>query len=205
MMAGKRDFVIEQGKTFQVVLRWGTQPTIFKPITGITQTAPANITATGHGLTDGWRAAVVSVKGMTDINAQNSPPKDSDYHPVTVVDANTVQMNDVNAAGYKVYSSGGYLQFDTPVDLSGYTPRMKIKDKIGGVVLASTEAGDSPLNIITVALDNNAKTITITISAASTEDITWKKGVYDFEMEKAGIVTALLAGSVSVTKEVTTS
>lgn len=53
-MAVNKDFVIEQGKTFQHVLRWETLPFVYKPITGISQVAPARVTATGHGLPDGW-------------------------------------------------------------------------------------------------------------------------------------------------------
>ena len=206
-MAASKDIVIQQGRTFSLVLRWETSQIIYKPITAITQAAPARLTVTGHGAPDGWRAAVVSVKGMTEINAENDPPSAADYHPVTVLDANTVEFNDLNAADFKVYTSGGYLQYNTPHDLAGYTGRMKIKDKVGGTVLASTETGDSPLNILTLAVDDTAKTITLTIAASATDDIlTWTRGVYDLEMVSADaepVVTAILSGKVSVSKEVT--
>lgn len=202
-MAAKKDFVIEQGRTFTRVLRWEAPPYVYKPITGITRAAPVRITAASHGIPEGWRVAVVSVKGMTDINAATDPPKEKDYHAATVVDPNSIEFNDVNSSDFKPYSSGGYLQFLTPVSLAGCTARMKIKDKVGGTVLASTEAGDAPLNTLTVALDDTAKTITITMSASDTEDITWKKGVYDLEIDSAGVVTALLTGAIAVTREVT--
>lgn len=205
MPAATIDLPIEQGKTFSYVLRWEAPPIVYKPITGIANTAPARITAAAHGVPDGWRVAVVSVKGMTQINAANTPPKDSDYRQATVVDTNTVELNTVNAADYKAYASGGYLMFNTPVDLAGFTARMTIKDKVGGTVLASTEVAHAPKNIITVTVNNTTKKITIDISAAATAALTWTKGVYDLEMVSgSGVVTALIAGAVSVSKEVTT-
>lgn len=203
-MAATKDFVIEQGKTFQHVLRWEAPPYIYKPISGITQAAPAVVTAATHGVPNGWRVAIVSVKGMTAINAVNDPPKTSEYKRATVLTANTIELNDVNSADYKPYTSGGYVQYLTPVDMGGFTARMQIKDKVGGVVLASTEVGDTPLDTITITIDNVAKTISLLISAADTAALTWTKGVYELEMINGGVVTALLTGKITVTKEVTT-
>lgn len=204
-MAANKDFVVEQGKTWSQVLRWEAPPIVYKPITAITQTAPVRITSASHGIPAGWRVAVVSVKGMTQLNAQNTPPKDKDYHSATVVDVNTIELNDVNAADFKAYASGGYLQLNTPVDLGGYTARMKIKDKIGGTVLLAFVSGTPGVGEGAVTLDNVAKTITLTLSATLSAALTWKKGVYDLELvSSGGVVTALLSGTVTVTKEVTT-
>ena len=205
-MAATKDLVIQQGKTFALILRWETEPIIYRPITAIQQAAPARLDVAGHGAPDGWRAAVTNVKGMTEINAVDPVKvRDSEYHPVTVISADIIEFNDINAAGFKAYVSGGYLQYNTPVDLSGFTAQMEIKDKVGGTVLASADAADSPLDILKIDIDNAKKTITLTISATAAAAITWKKGVYDLEMKSAeGVVTALITGSVSVTKEVTT-
>ena len=199
------DFVIKQGKTFSRVLRWEAPPIIYKPITGISQSAPVSITSTAHGVPSGWRVAIVSVKGMTDINAANSPPKAKDYNKASAVDGDTIILNNVNSTDFKAYTTGGYIQYNTPVNMDGYVARMKIKDKIGGTVLLSTEVADTPLDLLTVSIDNSTKTITMTIPASATEDITWKKGVYDLEMVSgSGVVTELISGSVTVTREVTT-
>lgn len=206
-MAATKDLVIQQGRTFTLALRWETEPIVYKAITAITQTAPARLTVTSHGCPDGWRAAVTGVKGMSEINAEANNVKERDFHPVTVIDANTIEFNEVDASGYKAYTSGGFLQYNTPVDLTGYTGRMKIKDKVGGTVLLSTEAGDTPLDVIDIAIDTSAKTITLTIAASATDDITWGRGVYDLEMvsnDLEPVITAILTGKVSVTKEVTT-
>ena len=110
----------------------------------------------------------------------------------------------MNSADYKAYVSGGFLQYLTPVDLTSYTARMQIKDKVGGTVLASTEVGNAPLDIITITIDNVTKTISMLIAATDTEAIVWTKGVYELEMVAAGVVTALLVGKITVTREITT-
>lgn len=254
----KQTLSILQGKTFEKVIHWETDPIVYKAITGIAQVAPAVVTCVGHGVPDGWRVAIVSVKGMTQINTKNSPPKDSDYVIAKKLSTDTLELNTVNAAGYSAWASGGYVQYNTPQDLTGYVARMSIKDKINALtaniwqgttvyaagqyivltdqsVLVCDTAGTSGATEPTAAgidgtvvwiavasyngsrellrltntnsritLDNTTKTIALTISAADTAAITWKKGIYDLELESSsGVVTALMSGTVTMTKEVT--
>lgn len=198
-MAASKDLALTQGKTFTLALRWETIPILYRPVTGIAQSAPARLTVPAHGCPDGWRAAVTGVKGMSEINGEANKLKDTDYHIVTVIDVDTIEFNEVNAAGFKAYVSGGHLQFNTPVDLAGATARMTVKDKVGGRVLHSltTENGG-------IAIDPAAYSITLNISATDTETFAWKGGVYDLEVVQGAVVTALLAGKVTVSKEVTT-
>lgn len=199
-MATKLDIVILQGKTYNQVIRWEASPIVYKPISAITLAAPAQITATAHGVPAGWRVAIVSVLGMLQINAKNTPPRPSDYHPATVVSANAISLNDVNSAGYSPYTSGGYVQYNTPVDMTGFTARMMIKSSVGGTILETLTTANAK-----IVLDNTAKTITLFLDAVTTAAYTWTKGVYDLEMVSAGgVVTAILTGSVAVSKEVTT-
>lgn len=200
MPATAEDLVIEQGKTFQRVVRWETTPLVYRPITAIPQSAPATLTVPAHDIPDGWRAAVSDVKGMTEINAGSNPPDQRDFRRVTVVDANTVQFNEVSAASFRAYRSGGYLVYFTPVTLTGFVGRMTIRDRIGGTVLVSLTTANGG-----VVVDAASKTILLVITAAATAAFAWSKGVYDLEMESAGgVVTALLSGAITVTKEVTT-
>jgi len=197
---------LRRGETFQYVVRWGVLPYIHKAITAITQAAPARITAAGHGLVDQWPVAIVGVNGMRQINACNNPPKDWEFRPATRVDSDTITLNNLSSAAFLPYTSGGFVMYYTPQDLAGYTARMKIKDRVGGTVLASTEAGDAPKNTITVTLDNSAKTITVQIADSDTTGFTWSTGVFDLELESnTGITTRLLSGTVDVETEVTTA
>jgi hypothetical protein len=205
-MAKKQNLTILQGKTFKDILRWETEPIVRKAIAGFdVSTGCPRLTVTGHGLPNGWRVAVYNVGQPKEINAANNPPLDDDYTPATVIDANTIELNRISAVDWKPYTSGGFLQWNTPHDLASYTVRMKIKNRVGGTVLASTEAADAPLNVITMAVDNSAKTITRTIDADDTAAFAFKTGVYDVEaVSPSGEVTLLFYGSVTISQEVTT-
>ncbi len=205
-MATNKDLTILQGKTFSLALRWETIPVVHKAISAISLANGApRLTVTAHGMPDGWRGAIQRVTGMTPINAKSSPPKDKDYHQVTVIDPNTIELNDVspvdeNGDEWPAYVSGGFILYNTPASLASFTARMSIKDKVGGTLLHSltTENGG-------IALDDVNKTITLTIQATATDDFAWKKGVYDLEMVSGtGVVTLVMYGKVDLTKEVTT-
>ena len=206
MTAVKKDFEILIGSTWGCVVRWGTTPIVRKPITNIDLSLGApRLSVSSHGLFEGWGVAVYGVKSPRQINAVNNPPEGSDYHSATVIDTGTIELNDVtpvdeNGQEWPAYTSGGFIQYDTPVDLTGYTARMSIKDKIGGAVLHSltTENGG-------IVIDPAAKTILLSIPAATTEDFTWSRGVYDLEMvSSAGKVTRIILGRIALSREVTT-
>lgn len=213
-MATKQTLNITRGKTLSLVIRWELEtPVVSKPITAISLASGfPRLTAAGHGAPPGWRGYVTGVQGMRQINAENNPPRTSDYHEATVVDENTVEFNgwnpvDDNGREWSAYTSGGFFKYNTPKDLSGQTIRVKVKDRIGGTVLLSTEAADSPLNLITATADDAAKKITIEIPATATEAITWDKGVWEVETQGAtGKVESIIAPSpVLVGDEVVTT
>jgi hypothetical protein len=204
MAAKKQNLVILQGETFERVIRWETLPYIYKAISAITQAGPVQITASSHGLVSGWRAAVVSARGMTEINAKYSPPRESEFKQVTRISDNSLTINDVNSSDFSVYTSGGYLQYFTPVALAGYSAKMFIRDRVGGTVLLTlgSDVLDDPDQRITIDGANN--TISLVVAAVDTALLTWTKGVYDLEMTgPTGAVTRIFTGNVSVTKEVT--
>lgn len=200
MTATVKNLAFTQGSTFSLVLRWETEPIVYRPITAISQSAPVRITAPVHGLVEGWRAAVVGGKGMDELRATPNDVKDRDYHQAKVIDADTIEFNDVNAAEFKAYVSGAHLQYNTPVDLAGYVARLVVKDKVGGVVLfeMGTTNGRVLLDLIT-------HTITLTATAADLSAQTWTKGVYELELESpGGVVTKLMRGAAAVSKEIPT-
>lgn len=200
MAAKKFDFSIQQGETWQRVIRWENLPYLYRAITGITKAAPAVLTVVAHGLTDGWRVAPVSVQGMTEINALNTTPRDSDYHQVTVVDVDHISLNDVNSADFTAYTSGGYVQFYTPVDLAGATGNMDVKDGIGGTVLFSLNPANSRM-----VFDNTKKTITLSLLDSFTEApiqvIPWTTAVYDLDVVVGGVTTPLYLGNLKFIPE----
>jgi hypothetical protein len=204
MAATKYDLRIEQGKTVRRIVRWETTPLIYKPITAIANVAPALITAVGHVIPAGWRTAVIDVVGMREINAKNTPPRGTDWHRATVVGPDTVSLNDISAASYDAYVSGGYLMYYTPMSLAGYSARMNFKDRVGGTILDTIDSTSGE-----IVIDTANFTVTFVIPASLSAAYTWTRGVYDLEMYSGVVpneeVTAILTGAVTVTKEVTTS
>lgn len=200
MNSSQINITINQGSTFRQVYRWAVKPIVYKDITGVEDTAPYRLTVPGHGVVEGWRIAIQGIKGPTQLNAKKTTPSSSDYYKVSVVDVDTIELNDVNGVTYPTYISGGVIQYYTPADLAGFLASMSIKDKVGGTLLASYTTGNSK-----ILLDNVDKTVTVTVPATETEMYTWKKGVYDLEMVSGtGVVTRLASGKVTLSQEVTT-
>jgi hypothetical protein len=63
-----QDFTIEQGSTFNPVIRYPQAVLISKPLTNITKAGQAVITVATHGLQIDWPVYVVGVVGMAQIN-----------------------------------------------------------------------------------------------------------------------------------------
>lgn len=66
---------------------------------GVPSKQKARVTAAGHGLSDGQEVLFASVVGMTQINGQQKR--------VSVIDANTFDVRDLNVVNFSAYSSGG--------------------------------------------------------------------------------------------------
>ena len=194
MSPEKISFKIYQGSTFSEVFRWESSKKIYKTITGITNAAPCVITANTHEVPEGWRVKIANVAGMTDINSSDT------YHVATVLTNNTIELNDVNSVGYKTYTSGGILEYNEPVSLTGYTARMQIREKLDSATVIkelTTENGG-----ITINTSNSY--IQIEISAADTALLSFSTAVYSIELvSSGGKVYQLANGTLTLVKEIT--
>lgn len=189
----KLNLKIYQGSTFQQILRWESATKVYVPITNIAKSAPVVITVANHTIPVGWRTKITNVAGMREINSNDV------YHTVTETTATTVVLNQVNSLGYTAYTSGGVLEYNQPVDLTGYTARMQIRPK-----LASTEIiHELTTENSGIVLDNVFKTITLTIPDETTATFDFVSGVYNLELIKAGDVRNFAVGNVSLQREVT--
>lgn len=193
------DWTVYQGRTFTRVVRWETTPTVFKPITAISRTAPAAVECIGHGLSSGWYMAITDALGMTEINAASNSPRGGDYRQVTVVDADNFTINDLSAAQFGTYTSGGYVRYSTPKSLAGAVARLHVRNRVGGTLLLdlSSDTGE-------IALDDGDHVAVITVTDDVTKLMTYTKGVYDLEIEDStGATYVLLTGSIEVIPEIT--
>ena len=198
------NILIRKGETFTRIIRWEAQPLVSKAITAITKAYPAVVTSAAHGIPDGWRAAILSAGGMEEINAEvevlGELPKASEFYKINKLTDDTISLPEVNSTEFTTYTSGGYLVYLSPVDLDGMTARLQIrasKNATGDPLLELTSADSE------IVLDNTEKTITITIAASVTEDLSFVKGYYDLEILSGDVVTRLLEGPVVVDGEVT--
>jgi uncharacterized membrane protein YeiH len=122
------------------------------------------------------------------------------YHQCTVLDQDTISINAINALGYTAYVSGGVVEYNKPVDLTGMTARMQIRARVDSTTVLhelTTENGG-------IVLDNTAKTIKLIIPATITASLAFIQAVYNLEVIDAqNIVTNFASGSVGAVKEVT--
>lgn len=202
------DLNIKRGSTFRKTLRWLTDHMVYKPITGMPSTAPVRFTVPAHGMTDGAIAAISGLVGPSSLNAANSPPLYSDdplysdFRVVTVVDVDTIEFNDINAAAMPAYVSGGVVQFREPVDLTGMTARLHIR--------TTMDAPDPPeLELTTenggIEVYPSAHRIDIVIADEQTEVllVATGAGVWDIEMLAGDEVERIDEGAVTCSPEVT--
>ena len=186
------NFCVAKGATFQPTIRWGSPELTSKAITGITQAMPAVVTAIGHSVPDGWPVAIVSAKGMTQANAAHNPPSGQDWHDATLLTADTLRVEGLNTAGYSAYTSGGYLVYKTPVDISAAAFTMDIKDSpengVSLLTLASSPAAG-------ISVDSGNRLILPTFETAA---LTWDTGYYTLLAVIAGVSTVVAEGVIRI-------
>jgi|SRR6266850_1649274 len=194
------DFTIQQRATFNPVLKYSQPQFVVKPITGITKSGQAVVTAPTHGLAVDWPVWIVNVLGMTQINHQSSDLQVAGRaYFGYFVDVNTLRLN-VDASRFQPYASGGELLYHPPVDLTGFTAKMDIRQAI---------ADATPLISLTttngrITLGGVNGTVTLFIAAVDTALLTFTSAVYDLDLVSAtGVVTRLLSGNVLLSKGVT--
>jgi FctA-like pili component len=191
------EFTVIRGDTFSFGVRWENNEISMADISAISQTAPVQLTVTSHGLPDRWRAAITGAKGMEFLNAQNEPPAAYEYREVMAVDANTLVIPGISSAGRGPYKGDGALVFRTPIDLTGFTYRMQIREEVDGTVIWTSTTGD-------ITYDNTTKIVSVTVADTATELFTFDTAVFDLEATSSlGVRTTIVEGRLLLDKDVT--
>ena len=191
------------GATADIPIRVESDELTFAPITAMTKAAPVHITSTGHGIPDGWRAAVLNAGGMTELNAAWNAIRDNDFHRISVLDVDTVVFPGITSRGFRTYTTGGDLAYYLPKDLSGYTgARMDIKRAPGGTVLASLNAAGG-----TIEIDAPNSAVWLHIVPTTLATLTAGDYLFDIELIDGTDVLALCSADsvLHLLPEVTTS
>lgn len=88
----------------------------------------------------------------------------------------------------------------TVIDLTGYSARMQIRSSIDSTTTLLSATNANGQLVITAAQGK----VTLTLTATETAALDFSTGVYDLELvSNAGVVTRLVEGSVTLSKEVT--
>ena len=122
------------------------------------------------------------------------------YYLATDTTSNTIELNAINSLQYTAYTSGGVIEYNKPVDLTGYKARMQVRKSIASTDIlyeASTDTGE-------IDIDLALNTISINIDASVTQGFTFSSGVYSVELYKAdGTVLPFITGSLTLVQEIT--
>ena len=171
MTPAKINYKIYQGSTFKEVFRWESQTKQYANISAITKAAPCVITTTAnHTIPTGWRVRVNGVVGMKEINMT----AEDSYYIVTTAGSNTITLNQVNSAGYTTYTSGGVVEWNTPVPLTGFTAKMQIRETVDSstVIAELTHLNGG------ITIDAANYTVTVTLTSTQTSAFTFPTAVY---------------------------
>ena len=196
MQPAKINYKIYQGSTFQETFRWESETKVYVPISSIAKSAPCVVTTTTpHNLPIGWRFRVDGAGGMKEINSTGE-----EYHLSTLTPTTTtIEINQVNSLAYNTYTSGGVVEFNMPVSLSGYAARMQIRETVD----STTVIHEATTQNSQIVLDNTTKTIQITMLANVTQNFTFSTAVYSLELYNGNNVIPFINGNLTLVQEVT--
>lgn len=188
----KLNFKIYQGSTFAETLRWESDVKVYIPIVNISRTAPMVVNAIAHKVPQNWRVKITNALGMKEANT-------SDYITATSTTENTLTFNAINALSYTTYISSGVLEYNQPIDLTGYTARMQIREKLNSTeVIKELTTENSG-----IVIDPVNYTININITAADTAALNFKTAIYSLELTKADTVLPFIYGNITLDKRIT--
>lgn len=62
------------------------------------------------------------------------------------MDADTIELNNLNGSCWKPYTGNGVLILNAPMDITGWQCRAQVRDKVGGEVLFTwhSEPAETP-------------------------------------------------------------
>ena len=109
-------------------------------------------------------------------------------------------MNNVNSLGYTTFTTGGVIQYNQPVPLTGYTAQMQIRETLDSstVIYELTSASGS------ILLNTSDNTIFLTIASAITKTFDFDSAVYSLELtDTSGVVMPFMSGNITLVKEIT--
>ena len=200
------DLLIRRGEPWRMTFRFEQEGAVrLVPITAIGKTAPATLTAPVHGLTEGWRFAVLDAKGITALNASHCPPAEGDrlencgdFFTAQVVDGNTLSLPINGQAWAGTYAGQGALWYREPMDLTGLAAKAQFRARPANAAEVLLEC--SALNgRLAVNLDSRA--VELTLTGDETEALSFRRACFDLMLIDAEGRAEKMTPTISVTVE----
>lgn len=176
MTAPVIDLSIERGKTFEYAFLYAEDDLIYRPITAIASTAPLRLTVPSHGLPDGWVVDIAGVRAPLELNTGEDGPRF-----VRVVDANTLELNALDATLWRAFGGTGNVVANKPSDLTGWSARAAVRDRVGGTLLYSWHSDPLQAADGAITVDTARSCFVLVIAATVTAALPWSKGVWEME------------------------
>lgn len=196
MSAPTINLTIVKGKTFEFAFLYGEDVFAYRSISAMPSAAPVRFTVAAHGIPDGWPVHVCDVKTPAEVNtlaaddlrraAEGQEPLPDPRLFARVIDADTIEFNSLVALGWKAYSSGGVLVFNQPADLTGWSARATVRDRVGGTVLLDFSSNPAAGAAGQVVVDVARSQFVLSLDAAEAAQIAWTCGVWEMEATDPG-------------------
>lgn len=194
---------IVKGIPLSEPFRWMQDLRARKAITAATLAAPCVLTVPNHGLPPGWPFTIAGAKGLTQIN-RGSLDDNTRLYTAIVVDANTLELNDINALALSAYIGGGVIEYFLPVDLSAFS---EAKAQIRATLESEDVLETLKKSTGDIVLDNVAKLITLQLNSARTAAAGLPVGaaVYNLVLTDTGGVDRILVPNSPVSIELSST
>ena len=115
-------------------------------------------------------------------------------------EATTIEINQVNSSQYTTYTNGGVVEYNKPVDLTGFKARMQIRKTVNSsdvIYTASSDTGEIDIDLV-------YSSITLTIPASVTQNFNFTAAVYSMELyNNDGKVLPFIIGNLTLIQEIT--
>lgn len=191
---------VPRGATFRKGWVWYDGADVIKDITAIDRGFHTEITAPTHGLpsTD-IPVALLDVGELNTLDASGNPSfATKDRILAHVLDASKFSV-EVDSTEFTAYTTGGYLVYRPPKNITGYTARMQFR--------ATTKAADVLLELTDtsgITLGGAEGTIDMVMTDVQTTNFPKNSGVWNIELiaPGPGDVTRFDEGTIELTADV---
>lgn len=175
-MGPEFELTITRGKTLELAFLYADEQLVYRPITAMPSKAPVRLSVAGHGIPDGWQVRIESVTTPVELNTAAD-----ESVAASLVDVDTIELNALNGSAWRALGVGGVVIFNKPVDLTGWSARAAVRDRVGGTLQFTWDSNalNTPDALITVDLAAHA--FVLHMSADQAAALTWSKGVWELE------------------------